>query len=193
MHAASVYPEPGSNSPIKMHGLLRDSHRRVCPFAHAVSGFPATLHLLRCRPRLRLGLARGGWRDLLLWRIAPVVSSAPTDAGGPRSLAAPPGAGQQRRMVATFQWRVKRAARVARAGVRGPGAGATRQLADRRTPIEGIRAARSGPFGSFPSRWRSRFESPAPPGCRGRRRRGAPRRGRPPVPGVRAGLIRRAG
>ena len=57
MHAASVYPEPGSNSPKKTRPCGRDFVRRVYPLAHP-SGFPATLHLLRCSLRGRDRLRR---------------------------------------------------------------------------------------------------------------------------------------
>src|ERR671931_977499 len=48
MHAASVYPEPGSNSPKEKHSLATVTRFRGSDRSHIRHRFPVTLQLLRC-------------------------------------------------------------------------------------------------------------------------------------------------
>jgi hypothetical protein len=48
MHAASVYPEPGSNSPKRRTALRLRLSSKGLTTRTSFTGFPVTLHLLRC-------------------------------------------------------------------------------------------------------------------------------------------------
>jgi len=73
MHAASVYPEPGSNSPTKNRIFLS-----VDPFQ--VKGFPARTYRISChssivkvpRPADAMSSRRAVWRIRVVWAVGDV-------------------------------------------------------------------------------------------------------------------------
>src|SRR5258705_13207836 len=76
MHAASAYPEPGSNSP-KMHSLAAaTSSEGLTARTSFVTDFPVTLQLLRCS--VRGTTARGA--DPQSWGLCNGVSNLTTMA-----------------------------------------------------------------------------------------------------------------
>ena len=79
MHAASVYPEPGSNSPTEMRGLAVATSSEGSPACRFLTGSPVTLHLSRCSAPL------GGAQTRLssLRRRPPSVNRAAPAVGFP--------------------------------------------------------------------------------------------------------------